>query len=185
MRLFLNLSCAIVAVVLPCAKGGGKHQGDAGANWATIAAVKAALAIPVVSNGNVRTIADVHRCLAVTRCDGVMSGCGLLADPTLFAPAASFAAAAAASPAVGGAAAAALAVSAAADSGGDHGGRGSGGSGHLAAAVTDGSDGSANKDSGNGAGGGPNLVPLPSVAVAREYLALAAQYPASHQQVIF
>ena len=66
-------------------QGGGKHQGTAGANWTTIAAVKAALRIPVCSNGNIRVYNDVLRCLEATACDGVMSGCGLLVHPTLFA----------------------------------------------------------------------------------------------------
>jgi len=68
-------------------QGGGRSQDkDRGANWETIAAVKAAVrTIPVVSNGNIRDYADVERCLAATSCDGVMSGCGLLACPTLFA----------------------------------------------------------------------------------------------------
>lgn len=65
-------------------QGGGRHQGEAGANWETIAAVKAALRIPVVSNGNIRTFADVQRCLDETQCDGVMSGCGILVHPRLF-----------------------------------------------------------------------------------------------------
>jgi tRNA-dihydrouridine synthase 1 len=67
-------------------QGGGRHQGEQGANWATIAAVKSAISIPVVSNGNIRCFADVEQCLRETGCDGVMSGCGLLVHPTLFEP---------------------------------------------------------------------------------------------------
>jgi tRNA-dihydrouridine synthase len=47
-----------------------------------------ALRIPVIANGNVRELADAERCLAETGCDGIMSGCGVLADPALFWPAA-------------------------------------------------------------------------------------------------
>ena len=53
-----------------------------------------ALRIPVIANGNVRELADAERCLAATGCDGIMSGCGVLADPALFLPATAEAAAA-------------------------------------------------------------------------------------------
>lgn len=46
-----------------------------------------ALRIPVIANGNVRELADAERCLDETGCDGIMSGCGVLADPALFLPA--------------------------------------------------------------------------------------------------
>jgi len=46
-----------------------------------------ALRIPVIANGNVRELADAERALAATGCDGIMSGCGVLADPALFLPA--------------------------------------------------------------------------------------------------
>ena len=59
------------------------HEGPA--DWDTIAAVKEALDIPVIANGNVRTRADAERCLAVTGCDAVMSATALLSNPRLFA----------------------------------------------------------------------------------------------------
>ena len=65
--------------------GGGMKTGHTLADWAQIRAVKAALRIPVVSNGNIRHIDDVRACLARTGADGIMSACGLLADPALFA----------------------------------------------------------------------------------------------------
>ncbi len=49
-------------------------------------AVKAALRIPVLANGNIRTLADVHECMAYTGADGVMSADSLLVDPALFSP---------------------------------------------------------------------------------------------------
>ena len=66
-------------------QGGGKRTGRDVADWATIRAVKAALHIPVVANGNVRGCRDAADCLLLTGCDGVMSGCGLLVNPKLFA----------------------------------------------------------------------------------------------------
>ena len=59
------------------------HEGPA--SWEHIAAVKAALRIPVISNGNIQAPADVGACLEQTACDGVMSAKGLLANPRIFA----------------------------------------------------------------------------------------------------
>ncbi|KAK9827639.1 hypothetical protein WJX81_001911 [Elliptochloris bilobata] len=54
------------------------------ADWDAIRAVKRALSVPVLANGNVRTLADAEACLAYTGCDGVLSAESLLADPALF-----------------------------------------------------------------------------------------------------
>lgn len=59
------------------------HEGAA--DLAAIAAVKKALRIPVIANGNVRTRRDAERCLAATGADAVMSGTAMLVNPCLFA----------------------------------------------------------------------------------------------------
>lgn len=58
------------------------HEGQA--DTEAIAAVKAALRIPVISNGNVATQADAEAMLAATGADCVMSAKALLANPRLF-----------------------------------------------------------------------------------------------------
>ena len=63
-----------------------KHTAAVRADWDAIKAVKAALSVPVLGNGNVRTLADVHALMAYTGVDGVMSADSLLADPALFWP---------------------------------------------------------------------------------------------------
>ncbi len=56
------------------------------ADWNAIRAVKAALRVPVLANGNIRHMGDVTACMAYTGADGVLSAEGLLWDPALFAP---------------------------------------------------------------------------------------------------
>ena len=43
--------------------------------------------MPVLANGNIRTLHDVHRCMEYTGCVGVMSAESLLEDPALFSSA--------------------------------------------------------------------------------------------------
>src|SRR5690606_26566901 len=54
-------------------------QGYTGAaDWTLIKALKDALRIPVIGNGDVKTVADAKRMLAETGCDAVMIGRGAL-----------------------------------------------------------------------------------------------------------
>ena len=53
------------------------------ANWNAIAAVKAALNIPVIANGDVNSPEEALRCLRTTGADGVMVGRGSMGAPWL------------------------------------------------------------------------------------------------------
>jgi nifR3 family TIM-barrel protein len=54
------------------------------AHWDEIAAVKAALSIPVIGNGDIKTPFDVVRMLGETRCDAVMIARGSFGQPWIF-----------------------------------------------------------------------------------------------------
>ena len=54
------------------------------ANWDEIAAVVAALDIPVLGNGDIKTAADALRMYEHTRCDGIMLGRGSYGQPWVF-----------------------------------------------------------------------------------------------------
>jgi tRNA-dihydrouridine synthase C len=53
------------------------------AYWARIADVRAAVAIPVIANGEIWTLDDARRCKAESGCEGLMLGRGAVADPGL------------------------------------------------------------------------------------------------------
>ena len=61
-------------------------KGYAGpADWAVCTRVKAAVAIPVVASGGIRTAEDALACLRATACDGVAIARGCLGNPWIFA----------------------------------------------------------------------------------------------------
>ncbi len=59
-----------------------KYGGQA--DWEPIAEIKQALSIPVIGNGDVRTVADIERIKSLTGCDGVMIARAALHNPWIF-----------------------------------------------------------------------------------------------------
>ena len=53
------------------------------AYWERIAPIRAALAIPVVANGEIWSVADALRCRDISGCDALMLGRGMVCDPGL------------------------------------------------------------------------------------------------------
>ena len=49
-----------------------------------IKAIKEALKVPVLANGDIRSLAEAHACLEATGADGVLSAEPLLSNPALF-----------------------------------------------------------------------------------------------------
>ncbi|OGQ09443.1 MAG: tRNA dihydrouridine synthase DusB [Deltaproteobacteria bacterium RBG_16_71_12] len=79
-RALEDAGCAALAV-----HARTRAQGYSGrADWSLIARVKQAVAMAVIGNGDVVTVADAHRMRAETGCDAVMIGRGALGNPWLF-----------------------------------------------------------------------------------------------------
>ena len=53
------------------------------AYWEHVAGIRAAVAIPVIANGEIWSVADAQRCRAVSGCDALMIGRGMVCDPGL------------------------------------------------------------------------------------------------------
>lgn len=53
------------------------------AYWERIAPIREALAIPVIANGEIWNVADARRCRALSGCDTLMLGRGMVSDPGL------------------------------------------------------------------------------------------------------
>jgi tRNA-dihydrouridine synthase B len=60
-----------------------RYSGEA--DWDAIAEIKQSVSIPVLANGDVRTVADIRRIKAQTGCDGVMIGRAAIGNPWIFA----------------------------------------------------------------------------------------------------
>lgn len=65
--------------------GRTRQQGYQGqADWQAIAEIRQAVSIPVIANGDVRTVADIDRIKALTGCPAVMIGRGAVGNPWIF-----------------------------------------------------------------------------------------------------
>ena len=53
------------------------------AHWERVADIRASVAVPVVANGDILTPEDAARCRAVTGCQALMIGRGMVANPGL------------------------------------------------------------------------------------------------------
>jgi nifR3 family TIM-barrel protein len=74
--------CGLNAVALHARTREQGYSGDA--RWEWIAAVKDAVSIPVIGNGDIRTPEDAAAMVEATRCDAVMIGRAAPANPWIF-----------------------------------------------------------------------------------------------------
>lgn len=65
--------------------GRTRQQGYQGqADWEAIAAIRQSVSVPVIANGDVRSVADIERIKALTGCPAVMIGRGAMGNPWIF-----------------------------------------------------------------------------------------------------
>ena len=78
-------ACEAAGAAAVCVHGRTREQYYSGrADWDIIARVKAAVGIPVIGNGDVRSADDAARMMGQTGCDYVMVGRGALGNPWIF-----------------------------------------------------------------------------------------------------
>eukprot|EP00967_Tisochrysis_lutea_P092666 scaffold133710_cov26-Tisochrysis_lutea.AAC.1 len=78
-----HAGCALIAVHARY-RGNPMHRRSGPADLRKVCLIKAAVNIPVVTNGNVRSAAELIEALQCTGADGVMSAEGALDDPAIF-----------------------------------------------------------------------------------------------------
>jgi tRNA-dihydrouridine synthase B len=79
-RILEENGAALIAV-----HGRTKEQGYGGeADWDAIAEIKSLVKIPVIGNGDIRSVADIERMKSYTGCDAVMIGRSAIGNPWIF-----------------------------------------------------------------------------------------------------
>lgn len=75
-------ACGIHAITIHARTQAQQYSGHS--DWRVIRAIKAAISIPVIGNGDVKSAEDVRRMIEETSCDLVMIGRGCLGNPWIF-----------------------------------------------------------------------------------------------------
>ena len=79
-RLLEDNGAALIAV-----HGRTKKQAYTGlSDWQAIAEIKKMVHIPVIANGDVKSLKDIEKIKSITGCDGVMIGRGSIGNPWIF-----------------------------------------------------------------------------------------------------